>query len=496
MEAQELAELIQGLRLRRTDTAQVEAKSAVRGLPKNLVHSLSAFSNTAGGTVILGIDEEAGFVPAEGFNANSIADALAEACSEKMVPPVRATISIEEFEGAQVVVAYVPELAISEKPCYIATVGKYAGSYFRGHDGDRLLKPYEIDRLEENKYQPAWDLEPVREAGLDDLDPDLVVKILERERTIHAEVFGKLSDEKAMKSLRMVVEDEGGKLRPTLAGLLAAGIYPQQFFPRLNVTFAAYTGTDRSSDSRGQRFVDTASFIGPIPTLVYETVQAVARNTRLGGVVKGAFRKDLPDYPPVAVREAITNALMHRDYSPQARGSQVQVDLFVDRLEITNPGGLYGAVTIESLGKYGISSTRNQHLSALLEVTPSRVAGRGFVADNRGTGYAEIIDELARELLPPPTPRDSLTSFSLTFLRRAMTVPERAAATFGGNKELIISYLREHYSATSRELAAAAGLSQNGVRKILNQLIEEGMVERMEALRSPKQRYRLVESIQ
>lgn len=214
------------------------------------------------------------------------------------------------------------------------------------------------------------------------------------------------------------------------------------------------------------------------------------------GVVKGAFRKDLPDYPPVAVREAITNALMHRDYSPQARGSQVRVDLFVDRLEITNPGGLYGAVTIESLGKYGISSTRNQHLSALLEVTPSRVAGRGFVADNRGTGYTEIIDELARELLPPPTPRDSLTSFSLTFLRRAMTEPERAAATFGGNKELIIRYLREHYSATSRELAAAAGLSQNGVRKILNQLIEEGMVERMEALRSPKQRYRLVESIQ
>lgn len=84
-------------------------------------------------------------------------------------------------------------------------------------------------------------------------------------------------------------------------------------------------------------------------------------------VIEEAFRKDVPDYPPVAMREAVANALMHRDYSPGAQGSQVQVNLYVDKIEILNPGGLYGDVTIETLGESGVSSARNQFLSNILE---------------------------------------------------------------------------------------------------------------------------------
>lgn len=130
-----------------------------------------------------------------------------------------------------------------------------------------------------------------------------------------------------------------------------------------------------------------------------------------GAIMRGAFRYDLFDFPPVAVREAITNAVMHRDYSPEARGTQVQVDLFTDRLEVRNPGGLYGAVTVDILGTDGISSSRNLALSRILESTP--YLDDGFVAENRGSGYQEILD------MPPPEVRNSLIRFACCFINAA-----------------------------------------------------------------------------
>ena len=94
--------------------------------------------------------------------------------------------------------------------------------------------------------------------------------------------------------------------------------------------------------------------------MIAEAVSAVAKNMRTGSFFEGAFREDVPDYPQEAVREAVANALMHRDYSPEAWGSQVQVNLYADRLEILNPGGLYGSVTVDTLGTLGLSSSRKR----------------------------------------------------------------------------------------------------------------------------------------
>lgn len=153
-----------------------------------------------------------------------------------------------------------------------------------------------------------------------------------------------------------------------------------------------------------RRFLDAQTIIGPIPFMVEDALNAVTKNMRTGAVIGGAFRQD---YPRKAVREAIANALIHRDYSPDARGSQVQVNLYADRLEILNPGGLFGNVTIDTLGTVGISSSRNQFLSNILETTP--YPGGGYVVENRGTGYQVIEEQLQAALMDPPKPLNTLT---------------------------------------------------------------------------------------
>ena len=209
---------------------------------------------------------------------------------------------------------------------------------------------------------------------------------------------------------------------------------------------------------------------------------------RVGAIVERAFRRDVPDYPLPAVREAVTNALMHRDYSDLAKGTQVQLNMYVDRLEVLNPGGLYGTVTIDSLGKPGVSSARNQRLTSLLEEVP--FPDGGMVAENRGTGYATIAAELDRALMPPPVPRDEIAGFSLTFHRRRLTHDERGGKLPRSTREAILREIDSRGSVSSLEIMQGSGLSRSAILKQINALVREGELISTEPNRSPRQRYR------
>ena len=203
--------------------------------------------------------------------------------------------SIETFEEAPVLVASIPELPPRDKPCHVTTRGTYEGSFIRTGDGDRKLSHYEIDRLIEEHSQPRHDARIVEGATEDDLDKTLVDSLVERERFLHPRIFEKLGKQDILKALRVLDEDENGVLRPTLAGLLALGFYPQKYFPRLTVSFAAYPGTTKATlQETGQRFLDSNDFVGPIPVMIAEAVSAVAKNMRTGSFLKERFAKTCP----------------------------------------------------------------------------------------------------------------------------------------------------------------------------------------------------------
>lgn len=488
-----LEELFGLMRALGSDTADVEVKSARGGLPKDALRTISAFSNTSGGTLILGVSEEDGFLPVEGFDAKAVGDALAHACRQQLTPPVSPRIEEAFYRDAPILVAEIPEMRPADKPCYLTNSHMYEGSYVRVGDGDRHLSAYEIDRLREERSQPRHDAELVEEATLDDLNPELVSGVLTRERSLNPLVFGSLDDISALRALRAVGIDEHGEVRPTLAGLLALGTYPQAHFPRLGITFVAFPGTRHEPFSSARRYLDAQDIGGPIATMVVQAMSAIGRNTRTGALVSGAFRRDVPDYPAEALREAIANALMHRDYSPASRGGQVQINLYSDCLEITNPGGLYGGVTVDTLGTPGVSSTRNQFLSKLLSSTPypSELGGARYVVENKGTGFIEIRRTLADALMREPLVFDTPGRFTLVLERRRLTPVERGPIPARELDDAIVELADEQGTISAREVQEASGLSRATVLNHINRLIEKGIFEPTEPAGSKKRRYRL-----
>lgn len=374
-------------------------------------------------------------------------------------------------------------------------LGQRLGSYIRTGDGDHKMSSYEIDRYIENQYRSARnDAAAVEGATMDDLDRELLTGWLSRVRATTLGRSAALSDEELMANRRVVSPDAEGVLRPTVAGIMALGFCPQQFFPRANVVLTAYPTPKKGEVGRaGERFSDSVDIDGPIPVMVVDAVRAASRNMKHGAIVKGALRENVPDYPLAAVREAVANALMHRDYSPDALGTPVMVDLYPDRLELSNPGGLFGSLTVERLGQRGATASRNQFLARILEDVPySDVDGRvGRVVENRGSGYPTINRELEQALMPAPIAKSTLDEFVLIMRHRRMTDQEGRSYTKENVKTAILGYITDRESVSTSELAKASGMSMKTVRRYLSALMEEGIVEGIGTANSPKRRYRL-----
>lgn len=471
-----------------SDTQECEVKEAVGGVPKNLAESISAFANHKGGLIILGLSEKNGFSPAKKFDAGAVYQQMMT-IGDCLTPRIHMDVEQVPFENSTVVIARVPALSEKEKPCYVTNRGQYNGSYIRSGDGDRHLTPYEIDRLLEVRNPPKYDIEPVEQATTEDLNQTILDAIVQRAKILFPRVFAKLDPEVILIQLGVLTRINN-QLRPTLAGLLVAGHFPQQYFPRLMLTFTVFPGTNKAGNIKtGERYTDSKELIGSIPDILVDTLALVQQRMNTGAVIEKGLRKDIPDYPLVAVREAVANALQHRDYSPEGRGTHVQVNMYADRLEITNPGGLYGSADVDSLGKEGISSTRNEFLSRILTYTPFE---NGYVVENKGTGFMTIQSALADALMPPPIVKNSLSFFSITFEKRRKTEEERDLLFWDHLENAILTELDTHSSLSISELIDMSGLSRTTIFSHIRKLVKAGKIEPIEPPRSPKQRYRLV----
>lgn len=488
--------------LRRTgaEPSHVEVKAAVRGLPKSIPETLSAFANGDGGTLLLGLSESDGFTPAARFDATAIRDAVADACAEKVSPPLRVPVDIDEVDGAQVVRVDIEELDPVDKPCFVTTKGEYTGSYIRGGDGDRRLTRYEVTQLLLNRTQPAFDVEPVPRATVGDLDPDAVRAVVGRAVARSRRTFGGLDDERRLQMLGALTQVDG-QMVPTLAGLLALGRYPQEFFPQLFVSFVALPSTTMGEHlSGGSRFLDNRTIDGPLPEVLAEAVSAVERNMSKAAIIRGIGREDRYDYPLEVVRELVANGLMHRDYGPDARGAQVQVELYPDRLVVISPGGLHGGLTAEALTSgERLSTSRNAVLAKLLADVPMPDGSGESVSENRGSGLLRVMAALRRAGMSPPEFAVSLVQVRVTIPRSALLSPETVEwigslrlGVLSDEQHLALAMMRNTGSATSGMLQSW-GADATTAGRALRDLVARGVAARAGGKRYA--RYHLAEDL-
>ncbi|MCC4267015.1 MULTISPECIES: ATP-binding protein [Microbacterium] len=425
MDATELTELVRRLRAIGSDLTDVEVKRAEGGLPRSLRETLSAFSNTAGGTVILGLDEASGFSATGLHDPAAMADNFASMCSTELEPPVRAITNVVEFEGVHLLVAEIPEIDASLKPCYYRGQGMNSGSYVRVNDGDHRLTPYEVQTLVANRGQPLEDTAPLTNLTLDELDEQLVESFYARLRRSRPHAFASLAREDALIRSRAVSRTEQG-LVPTLGGLLALGKYPQEHYPQLAATLVVYPTDDGPDVASGTRFLDNVTLEGPLPVIAADALTAIRRNMKRRSTVDGIGRTESWEYPEAALREAIVNALVHRDLSPAARGTQVQIEMYPSKIIVRNPGGLFGPVSVDDLADDGTSSSRNSFLLKMLEDITLPGDPR-TVCENRGSGIRTMVESLRAAGMSVPRFEDKISSFSVTFPNHTLLDDETVA---------------------------------------------------------------------
>lgn len=479
----ELSEIIAALREAGTDLNDVEVKSAAGGVPKDLWPTISSFSNRGGGTVILGLEEETGFLPAPGFDAPAVRDALTTCFRPRtsndgdgqITPRPRGTVSIGHVDGKPVVVAEIEELSSESKPAFVTTKGKERGTYERVGDADIQLGTYEVFLLSTEGAQLTFDTEPVDGASLDHLDDTQIDRFIARLRRRRPRSVNDLT------STTDILRRHGILARdstiPTTAGLLAFGTYPQEFFRQAIVTFSVYPGATKSSVLDTTRMLDRRVIEGPIPVMVEDAVTAVAQNLRHRRVVHGAGASDEPEIPLEAIREAVTNALAHRDYSRFGLDEQVLVEMFPDRVEITNPGTIWGGRGVVDLYD-GSSRSRNRTLANLLTdvLLPDKDEA---VSENAGSGLPRMAGLLGRAGLAAPKIANERSHVRVTLDRHGLLTPQVeawlrsiGAGSLSADLQRTLALVHNNHDVDAHVLRAQLAIDTDDARGLLQTLVD------------------------
>ena len=428
------------------------------------------------------VSEDDGFAPANGFDPNPVRDAFVSGIGDgggpgKSSNPPQYSLRRDLLEGKPVLVIDIAENEAGSKPCYMTERGIARGSYKRVDDADIRLSAAELYEMQSVLIVHDDDASVVSEARATVFDQAIVDQIISAARKRDSRAVRDVSDyDLLLERLNFTNRDGGVRL----CGLLVAGDYPQQYCPKLLVDVISYPQNVKGAAGR-IRFLDRKLCEGPIATVIDDAIAAIERNLRTYSVVEGAGRKDVQEIPRVFLREAVANAVVHREYSPMFNGQAVSVEIYPDRVEITSPGGLWGGKTLETLDD-GISRCRNARLMNLmgLLLLPH---DQGAPAEGAGTGIGLMKREMAVRALPAPRFEAGIDYFRVILGRHGTQtaefirwLEERNCSDIPQHEKAILLAVWQEGELTVKQLRGMMGLDSDEIRGLASDLVSRGQL--------------------
>jgi ATP-dependent DNA helicase RecG len=429
------------------------------------LHNLASFANTRGGTIYVGVDDRGRLVGTDVSDRQQrlIADQVRS--SLRLSPDVR----VENDQGVNVIAVQVPA---SPQPVLLR------GSYWiRSGTSSVKAAPEQWAGLVLGQMGRSWDTLPGGQ--IEDVDEDAVRRFVREAKSqtnprLPPDVPDDAPIEVILTTLRLLVVDRSGsgqrQTQVTNAALLLFGKDPQRTLPMARVRVARFHGNDQITEhpaAVGTVFEQIDAVVRAVDE--YNPVHMTISDSTSAADSSGAARREeRRTYPPLAVREVIVNAVVHRDYLAPG---DVQVRVLDDRVEVWNPGGLQGNLTVGTL-------LRRPHPSIPRNPLIAAAAYVARLFEGWGTGTTRIIDLCLRAGLPAPGFSEVAGGFSVTLFGDRLT-PERLALLGLNERQLrAVAYLRERGRITSLEYQRLTAAPRTTAVRDFGGLVASGLIER------------------
>jgi ATP-dependent DNA helicase RecG len=440
---------------------------------KNIARSIIAFSNTSGGKLIIGIDDDKNIVGINEENIFELQDKVSsiiyDSCSPNIIPEIytlnsdnKLLLVIEVFRGNLL-------------PYYLKSEGKNEGTYIRVGATNRKAGFENIIELERQKRNISFDEEINHDFDYEDLD---LKTLYERFESV-----GKKLDEKKLENLKLI-KKEASKTYPTNALLIILGKLPHTI-----VKCARFKGVTMDL------FIDKKEYQSDIFTTLENTQNFILNHINLRGEIKGLYRTDTYEIPLVALREALINALIHRDYVNSGR--DIKVGIYDDIVNIVSPGSFPNTITKEDI-QNGRSETRNKVIANIFKEL-------GLI-EQWGSGIKRIKNICLEYELKEPIIDEKNDFVDVEFFRpiNASLVQKTAgkniktddlpsetvgkpSETIGrilGQEKIILEYLEENKKIVSKKVEEILNLKESRTRELLKQMVDKNIIIRCGSGRS------------